>query len=85
MALEWDDNKNQINSEKHGIRFEALETFDWDMASIERSDRQSELGFAAIGYIGNRLHHVVFTFRGDNRRIISLRKANRRDQRKYEQ
>jgi uncharacterized DUF497 family protein len=38
------------------------------------------IGFA---YIGIRLHCVVFTDRGDVRRIISLRKANKKDLERY--
>jgi uncharacterized DUF497 family protein len=35
--------------------------------------------------IRGRLHHVTYTLRGAARRIISARKANAREQRKYEQ
>ena len=36
-----------------------------------------------MGYIGSRLHVVVYTMRGTRRRVISLRKANSREVRKY--
>ena len=41
--------------------------------------------YAAIGYLVDRLHYVVFTERGERRRIISMRKANSREMRKYVQ
>lgn len=37
--------------------------------------------FITIGYIGTRMVVLVWTWRGENRRIISLRKANGREQR----
>ncbi|HHW4671280.1 MAG TPA: BrnT family toxin, partial [Xylella fastidiosa subsp. multiplex] len=39
--------------------------------------------FEAKGYIGNRLHVMVFCLRGDAVRVISLRKANSREVRSY--
>jgi uncharacterized DUF497 family protein len=40
--------------------------------------------FIALGTIGERLFSMMFTVRGDVLRIISLRKANKREVRKYE-
>jgi uncharacterized DUF497 family protein len=37
----------------------------------------------AFGYISNRLHYVVYVDRDDVRRIISLRKANSREEKRY--
>ena len=48
-------------------------------ASYERSMRHGEERVFALGYIGNRLHAVAYVARGENARIISLRKANPRD------
>ena len=42
-----------------------------------------ELRVVSAGYIGGRLHLVVWTARGDTRRIISLRKANDREEKAY--
>ncbi|WP_084445595.1 BrnT family toxin [Desulfosarcina sp. BuS5] len=42
-----------------------------------------ELRFNALGYINNRLYHMTFTLRGGAMRVISLRKANSREVRKY--
>lgn len=38
---------------------------------------------AAIGYIELRLYYVAFMDRADSRRIISLRKANQREVKRY--
>lgn len=85
MEYEWDEGKNEANIAKHGISFEAMVDFQWDTAAIKPSARQGEARWAAIGYIGARLHHVVYTDRDSGRRIISLYKANPRDRRRYEQ
>ena len=77
--------KNQINLEKHQIEFSVLANFEWDGAIVRQSDRSQEQRCRAIGYLGERLHVVVFTDRGDIRRRISLRKANNRERREYAQ
>ena len=82
---EWDENKRRANLEKHGIDFSAVYDFDWNTASQDQELHNDELRAVAYGYIGERLHVVVFTERGNRTRIISLRKANPREVRRYEQ
>ena len=60
-----------------------MDFFEWATALIERSDRFQEVRYIATGYIGRRLHRVVYTLRGESIRIISLRKANPREMRQY--
>ena len=84
IDYEWDNAKNQINREKHSIDFEAINLFNWDTAEIITSDRHNEIRFAAIGYIADSLYFAVYTIRGNNRRIISLRKASSRERAQYE-
>jgi uncharacterized DUF497 family protein len=83
--FEWDDAKRDENLAKHGIDFEAIRRFDWTVSVAVADDRRSygELRIAAFGPIDGRLHVAVYTKRGDARRIISLRKANRREQATY--
>jgi len=59
--------------------------FEWDTARIEQDVRfdYGELRFQAIGYIGERLHFMVFCVRAGKNRIISLRKANPREIKRY--
>jgi len=61
--------------------------FDWAGALILEDTRENygERRFQALGLIGARLHMLVFTPRPDSVRIISLRKANRREVSRYEQ
>lgn len=44
-----------------------------------------ESRYRAMGYIGDRLHVVVFTPRGDAVHVISFRKANKREVKSYDQ
>ena len=85
VEYEWDEAKREQNLEKHGVDFASVELFDWDAAVIERSDRQGEVRFGVVSFIGDRLHYVVFTERGNAIRIISLRIANAAERRWYAQ
>ena len=84
MPYEWDDSKRRSNLAKHEIDFEDISGFDWDNALIEPSPRNDELRYVAIGHVGDQLYHVVYTWRGGNRRIISIRTPSRRERRRYE-
>ena len=83
MEYEWDASKSAANISAGRPGFEDIEDFEWGTAVIKGSDRHGEDRWAAIGYLGSRLHHVVYTERGDNRRIISLRRASTREEREY--
>ena len=81
---EWDENKRRANLEKHGIDFSAVYDFDWATATLLPDDRSGEYRTKAYGLIEERLHLLLYTVRGDRTRIISLRKANSREVRRYE-
>ena len=83
MEYEWDESKRFETLETRGVDFAEIYDFDWDTAETRRSDRNNEARWTSLGMIANRLYHVVWTERGENRRIISLRKANRREERVY--
>ena len=85
MRYEWDEEKRQRNLAQHGVDFSEIENFDWDTALAMTSDRHGETRFVAIGNIAESLHFVVYTPRGPNRRIISLRRASRKERQLYEQ
>ncbi len=82
---EWDEDKRRENREKHGVDFSAVVDFDWNTAASAEDLRSGEVRIVASGYIGERLHVIVYTERGDSTRIISLRKANPREVKRYEQ
>lgn len=85
MLIEFDTAKDRANRAKHGISLAAAESFEWDSAVIDPDTRfeYGEERFQGLGLIGNRVHTVVFTVRGDSIRIISLRKANKREEKRY--
>ena len=75
--------KRHGNVAKHGVDFAAIENFRWESALITPDVRAGERRFVALGLVRGRLHVAVYTRRGMNRRKISLRKANRREGRRY--
>ena len=69
------------NLRERGIPFEAACDFQMDTAVTVVDSRKDygEVRYRSFGFIGDRLHCLVFTLRGDEIRIISLRKANARE------
>ena len=87
MKLTWDEAKRAANLEKHGVDFAAIEAFDWATALVLEDTRKDygETRLLAMGLIEGRLHALVFARRADGVRVISLRKANSRERRRYEE
>jgi len=85
MQIEYDPDKDALNRRKHGISLDEAKRFEWDTALIEVDARfnYGEWRMTGLGYLGLRLVHITFVDRGDARRIISLRKANKREERHY--
>jgi uncharacterized DUF497 family protein len=86
MKYEWDEAKNLVNIEKHGIDFnDAHELFEGDKLVIH-DDRQDygEKRMIAVGRINGRLMVGVYTQRTETLRIISVRKANDREKERFE-
>ena len=85
QPYDWDEAKRIANIHHHKVDFLAANEFDWDSALLYIDDREDygELREVAIGYIGVRLHVLVFTRRNERIRIISLWKARKSDVRRY--
>lgn len=85
MKIDFDPAKDQANIEKHGCSLALAERLEWDEAYIVADARfdYGEERCIAFGYIGRRLYICIFTDRELVRRIISLRKANDREERAY--
>ena len=81
----WDDTKRQANLARHGVDFADIEQFQWDSAITELDDRYDygEAREIGLGLIGDRVYYVAYTRSGEAARIISLRKANGREVRKW--
>ena len=86
MEFEWDQKKADENFAKHKIDFEeATEIFDDSYLIEESSDSQiyEEVRFKTIGQIGSHICVVVYTPRGKRTRLISARRANKQERRRY--
>ena len=79
MPYSWNPAKAASNLAKHGVAFEAIKDFDWATAVVFASLGRPEPRLGALGAIGDRLHFVVFSVEHRSTRIISLRKANRKE------
>jgi len=86
MNFEWDSEKYKENIAKHGIAFEyATLVFD-DPHNIKRIDDRrdyKEIRCQTIGNTGKHILFIVWTLRDGDIRIISARKANKKEQRIY--
>ena len=86
MKFEWDEKKSRAKKTKHGIDFKiATELWnDGDRIEIQTTfpiENRSIL----IGKIGDKLWAAIFTKRNDSIRMISVRRARRRETKLYEQ
>jgi uncharacterized DUF497 family protein len=84
--VEWDPEKAAANLRKHGVDFADAATVLSDEMALTRSDetpgeeRWVTLGMDALG----RLLVLVYTWREDEIRVISARRATRSERRAYE-
>jgi uncharacterized DUF497 family protein len=87
MRIEFDPDKDLSNQEKHGHSLALASALDWEEALVWVDDRYAygELRMIALAPATGILYYVAFVDRGDARRIISLRKANRREVKHYVQ
>ncbi|WP_257266002.1 MULTISPECIES: BrnT family toxin [unclassified Endozoicomonas] len=85
MKYEYDADKDATNLAKHGLPLSEAEHLEWDTlwAWQDRRCNYGEQRMVGLAYLGLRLCCVVYTDRGDVRRIISLRKANKREMKRY--
>jgi uncharacterized protein len=86
MDFEWDPAKADANLAKHEIDFEdAITVFDDPSLIAEPDPREyrGEIRYRALGSVENRILLVCYTMRGDRCRIISARRASRRERQVY--
>ena len=85
MLIEFDLDKDKVNVAKHGVSLALARKLDWDAALVWRDDRfeYGELRMLALAPETNTLYYVAFVDRGEVRRIISLRRAERREVKRY--
>ena len=82
----WDDDKAARNWRDHGVTFDMVREPFKDPFAIEWIDAEqdpNEERYAMIGMVESRLLFVAYTIRGQRIRIISARKAEPYERRKY--
>lgn len=84
IIFEWDNKKRIINLDKHAIDFiDAVEIFD-DLNRIEiELSAKDETRYQTIGLVNNVVLFVVYTYRKENIRIISARRASKNERMAY--
>ena len=89
LIFEWDGKKAQKNFEIHGLSFDEASTAFKDVWSLTIYDplhSESEDRYVLIGNsFSGRLLVVIHTDRGEKIRIISVRKASKKEKKQYEQ
>lgn len=77
----FDPTKERTNRLKHGLSLTQVDDMDWRTVSFVPDTRRDygEARYQVYGNIEGRLHVLVVTFRAEEMRAISLRKANKRE------
>ncbi len=87
MRITYDIAKHVRNIALRGLSFKRAAEFNFETALLSVDDRKEygETRHVAIGYLDDRLHVLCFTQEGSATRVISFRKANKREAQHYEQ
>ena len=87
MRFEFDPDKDLINIDKHGVSLELATSLNWDAALLWIDSRKDygETRILALAPETGTLYYAAFVDRGEIRRMISLRRANRREVKRYVQ
>lgn len=86
MRITFDPAKSARNIHERGLPFELVAQLDWEtaMAAEDTCKDFGERRLRVLGFLGDRLHAAVITMRGDDVHVISFRRANVREMRRYE-
>lgn len=85
FTITYDSAKRSKNLEERGLDFEDARTvFRGDTYDfVDNRIDYGEERIITIGYLDHRMVVIVWTLRGDTRHVISMRKANEREQKHY--
>ena len=86
MIIDFDAAKSAKNLAERELSFDSVADFDWQSASIAIDSRNHypEQRLVALGYLIERLHVLCFIPIAGGIRVISLRRANKREVSRYE-
>jgi uncharacterized DUF497 family protein len=83
MGVSCDPAKNERNIRVRGLSFERAAEFDFSTAAFNTEVRKGEVRRIAVGYLDGRLHLLWYIPKPDGIRVISFRKANKREAKRY--
>ena len=84
MAFGFDEIKDKSNRKKHGLSLALAESFDWLNEPIQPARTTAgEARFKILARQAGRVLAAIFTVRGEDIRVISLRPASRQERRTY--
>ena len=85
MRITYDPAKNERNIRNRGLSFDSAAQFDFEGAlyAVDERHDYDEMRYIAMGMLGVRLHVLCFAETADGIRVISFRKANAREVRRY--
>jgi uncharacterized DUF497 family protein len=83
--LEWNEEKRLLTLEKRGLDFaDSALVFAGETLDIEDTRKDyGECRIVSFGYLDERMMSITWTWRGKNRRIISMRKAHEKEIERY--
>jgi uncharacterized DUF497 family protein len=85
MAFEYERAKSLANKRKHGIDFEEAQALWDDLLWLQlRVRKEGEPRYVIIGRIGSKHWSAVITYRGENIRLISVRRSRKDEIELYE-
>ena len=85
MPFEYDSSKSQSNREKHGIDFLEAQELWADENRLEIPAKTvDEARYIVVGQIKGKLWSAIITYRGENIRLISVRRARDEEKELYE-
>lgn len=87
VEITYDTAKNERNILERGLSFDLAAQFDFETAVFWIDGRKTypEVRISALGILAGRVHSLVFAETANGIRVISFRKANKREVQKYEQ
>jgi uncharacterized protein len=86
VKIDFDPIKNAKNIQERGLSFERVSEFDFETAHylIDTRSDYGEIRYRALGFLEQRLYALVFVQIVGGIRVISFRKANKRELKHYE-
>ena len=85
MEITFDSNKSEKNRRDRNLPFERAALFEFPTAKIKPVRRHGELRLTALGLYEDKVHFLCFTTHSAGIRVISFRRASRKERREYDE